>query len=65
MSKLSIIIPVYFNDRTLLNCYHELCEQVLPQLDDYEIIFVDDGSGDASWSVLQQIKESETIENNK
>lgn len=46
----SIIVPVYNSSRTLERCL----ESVLRQgFFDYEVICVDDGSSDSSWSVLE------------
>ena len=59
-NKLSIIIPVYFNADTLKPLYNDLKEKVFGILDDYEIVFVDDGSEDDSWSVINDIKSSDT-----
>ena len=56
MSKLSIVIPVYFNEDTLMDLYQDLREKVLPKLEKYELVFVDDGSGDHSWKVMNEIK---------
>lgn len=56
MSKLSIIIPVYWNEDTLELLYEDLKKKVLGQLEDYELVFVDDGSGDSSWEVINKIK---------
>lgn len=56
MSKLSIVIPVYFNSDTLEMLYEDMKEKVLGKLEDYEIVFVDDGSGDNSWEVINKIK---------
>ncbi len=55
MKKLSIIIPVYYNEDTLSDLYDGLCERVLDKLDDYEIVMVDDGSKDSSWTVMNEI----------
>ena len=55
-NKLSIIIPVYFNADTLKPLYDDLKEKVLGIPEDYEIVFVDDGSGDDSWKVINDIK---------
>lgn len=54
MSTLSIIIPVYYSEETLMDCYKDVCG-ILPKLDSYEIIFVDDGSGDRSWEICNEI----------
>lgn len=57
MSKISIIIPVYFNSDTLMLLYEDMKEKILHKLGDYEIVFVDDGSGDNSWEVMNQIRD--------
>lgn len=57
MSKISIIIPVYYNADTLMLLYKDMEEKILDQLGDYEIVMVDDGSGDESFSVMQQIRD--------
>lgn len=59
MNKLSIIIPVYYNEDTLPDLYEDLKEKVLGKLDDYELVMVDDGSGDSSWDVMQKIREDD------
>lgn len=59
MCKLSIIVPVYWNEDTLLLLYEELEKKVLKKLEDYEIVFVDDGSGDHSWKVMNRLRESD------
>ena len=53
--KVSIIIPVYYNEDTLMMCYQDLKEKVLTKLESYELILVDDGSGDSSWNVMNAI----------
>ena len=57
MSKISIIIPVYYNSDTLMLLYEDMKAKILGQLGDYEIVMVDDGSGDDSWSVMNKIRE--------
>lgn len=53
MKKISIIIPVYYNQDNLLPLYADLKEKVLTKLKiDYELIFVDDGSKDNSYKVM-------------
>lgn len=56
MSKISIVIPVYYNADTLMMLYEDMREKILDQLGDYEIVMVDDGSGDDSYAVMQQIQ---------
>ncbi|MFF2912163.1 glycosyltransferase family 2 protein [Paenibacillus sp. NPDC057934] len=55
MHKLSIIIPVYYNADSLELLYADLYEKVLTKVDDYEIVMVDDGSGDDSWMVMNKL----------
>lgn len=56
MSKLSIVVPVYFNEDTLMDLYEDMRAKILEKLGDYEIVFVDDGSGDGSWEVMNEIQ---------
>ena len=58
MKKLSIIVPVYYNEDNLLPLYNDIREKVLEKLNnlDYEIVFVDDGSKDKSYEVLKELK---------
>ena len=56
MSKLSIVIPVYFNEDNLRPLYQDIKEKIIDVIDfDYEIVMVDDGSKDKSWSVMQEL----------
>ena len=57
MSKLSIIVPVYYNADTLELLYADMKEKILHKLGDYEIVFVDDGSGDDSWKIMNEIRQ--------
>ncbi len=57
MSKISIIIPVYYNADTLMLLYEDMKEKILGTLGDYEIVMVDDGSGDDSWDVMNKIRD--------
>lgn len=55
--KLSIVIPVYYNEDNLYPLYDDLREKVLCKLEcDYEIIMVNDGSKDASWKRMQELR---------
>lgn len=56
MSKLSIIIPVYYNSDTLMDLYEDMKVKILGVIGEYEIVFVDDGSGDNSWEIMNQIQ---------
>jgi len=59
--KISIIVPVYFNELSLSSLFVELrsVEATLLQKNiEVELLFVDDGSGDASLQELFKIKRS-------
>ena len=54
--KLSIVIPVYFNQDNLEPLYRDIKEKVLDRIDyDYELVMVDDGSRDDSYAVMQRL----------
>lgn len=59
MKKLSIVVPVYYNEENLLELYTDLKEKVLQKLPDYdldyELIFVDDGSKDKSYDIMKNL----------
>ncbi len=57
MSKISIVVPVYFNEDTLMDLYRDMREKILDEIGEYELVFVDDGSGDDSWKIMNEIRE--------
>lgn len=57
MSKISIVVPVYYNSDTLMLLYEDMKAKILYRLEDYEIVFVDDGSGDNSWQIMNEIRD--------
>lgn len=59
MSKLSIVVPVYYNSDTLELLYEDMKKKIFGEIGDYEIVFVDDGSGDNSWEIMNKIKEQD------
>lgn len=59
MSKISIVVPVYYNSDTLELLYEDMKKKILGQLGDYEIVFTDDGSGDNSWEIMNKIREQD------
>lgn len=60
MSRISIVVPVYYNSDTLMLLYEDMKEKILGELGDYEIVFVDDGSQDNSWEIMNQIREMDS-----
>ena len=60
MDKLSIVIPVYYNAENLRPLYRDIKGKIIDVIDfDYEIVMVDDGSGDDSWRVMQELAEED------
>src|SRR4051812_36333097 len=59
MSKLSIVIPVYNEAENLLPLHRQLISalELLPH--EWEIVFVNDGSTDASTEIIDQIAASD------
>ena len=56
--KLSIIIPVYFNEMNLVPLYDDIKKKIIDTIDyEYEIIMVNDGSKDNSYQVMQALSE--------
>ena len=51
MSKLSVIIPVYNNEKYLERCFNSILNQ---NINDLEIIVVNDGSTDDSNKIIQE-----------
>lgn len=57
MSKISIVIPVYYSADTLMDLYRDMKEKILDAIGDYEIVMVDDFSGDNSWEIMNAIRD--------
>lgn len=56
MNKLSIVVPVYYNELNLRPLYQDIKAKIIDVIDfEYEIVMVDDGSGDNSWKVIQDL----------
>ena len=58
MVKISVIIPVYNNEKYLKDCLDSVCTQTLA---DIEIICINDGSTDSSLKILDEYSEDERI----
>lgn len=57
MIDCSIIIPVYYNEESLRITFNEIHSKVITKsLHSFEVIFIDDGSGDDSFKVLLELK---------
>ena len=56
MKKISVVVPMYYEEEIVDECYHEL-KSVLTGIRgyDYEIIFINDGSKDRTLELLEKI----------
>lgn len=60
MAFVSIIIPVYNEEGNLSVLYQRLKNVLGPlTIEDYEIILIDDGSSDRTWSTIQSLSEKD------
>lgn len=58
--KISIIIPVYYNELNLIPLYEDLREKFLSKIDyDYEIVMVNDGSKDQSYEIMKELSQKD------
>lgn len=56
--KVSIVIPVYFNEDNLLPLYEDISEKLFSYTEfEWEIVMVNDGSQDGSYAVMQKLAE--------
>ena len=55
MPEISLVIPVYNEEGNLPNLYREITEVLEPYGRAYEIVFIDDGSTDASFALLSAL----------
>lgn len=54
--KISIVIPVYYNEENLLPLYEDIRKKFIEKTkDSYELVMVNDGSGDRSFEVMKQL----------
>lgn len=60
MKDISIVIPLY-NEAESLPELHQWIVKVMKENNySYEIVFVDDGSSDDSWKIIEQLKEQDS-----
>ena len=54
--KVSIVIPVYYNEDNLIPLYEDIKRNFIEKIDyDYEIIMVNDGSRDRSYEIMCEL----------
>lgn len=58
--KISIVIPVYYNQDNLIPLYEDIKKKVINVIEyEYEIVMVNDGSKDNSYQVMQELAEND------
>ena len=58
--KLSIIIPVYYNQDNLRPLYDDIKKKIIDVIDyEYELVLVNDGSKDKSYEVMQELAQKD------
>ena len=55
MKLLSIIVPCFNEEQTIMLFYHEIKKVMLPSDMDFEILFVDDGSSDGTINLIKEL----------
>ena len=56
--KISIVIPVYFNEENLFPLYEDISRKLFTHTEfEWEIVMVNDGSQDGSYAVMQKLAE--------
>lgn len=53
--KLSVVVPVYFESSLVKTAHERISTELKKNFDDFEIIFVDDGSTDDTFSHLTDV----------
>ena len=53
--NISIIVPIYNEELSINSLYHEIKNTVLNSFNFHEIIFIDDGSNDSSFKIINEL----------
>ncbi|MBT5399248.1 glycosyltransferase family 2 protein [bacterium] len=58
---ISVVIPVYGCDETLIELYSQLTDILRGIVKSYEIIFIDDCAGENSWEIIKKISANDSF----
>lgn len=59
--KVSIIVPVYYNEDNLVPLYEDIKKKIIEVIDyEYEIVMVNDGSRDNSYDIMEKLAKSDS-----
>lgn len=54
--KISLVIPVYYNEDNLMPLYQDICEKLFVHTEyEWELVMVNDGSQDQSYAVMKEL----------
>ena len=59
MSLISLVIPVYNEEASLVELFTQIREALVPSPHEFEILFIDDGSQDKSFQIMQELSHSD------
>ncbi|NQV41142.1 MAG: glycosyltransferase family 2 protein [Candidatus Marinimicrobia bacterium] len=59
MSLISLVIPVYNEEESLVELYNQIREALEPSTHDFEILFIDDGSQDKSLQIMHELSKAD------
>ncbi len=59
MSDIGVVVPIYWGERTLPTLHQQLVTILSSLTDAWEIVYVDDGSPDASWGLIAEAAEAD------
>ena len=60
MKRVSIVVPVYNEEGNIRPFYQAICETMSRLPYDWELLFVDDGSEDGSWQILEKLAQKDS-----
>jgi len=59
MISVSVVVPVYNNEVTVKELWARLVVSLESLVDQFEVIFINDGSSDASWSIISSLADAD------
>ena len=59
MSRLSVVLPAYNEEQILAKTCRTLKEILSFSEIEYELVFVDDGSSDKTWNVIEKVSKED------
>ena len=60
MATIGVVVPVYQGEPTLDELHRRVTAQLTALTTDWEIVYVDDGSRDRSWPMVEAVRRRST-----